>query len=157
MKLLFKERLFSWLDSYDVYDENGEAVFFVKGKLSWGHLLEIFDRSGAHVGTVKEEVLTFLPRFTFSQNGAVLGQIKKELSFFTPVFTLEYQGWEVTGDIFQWEYAVRDQRGNTIMTASKEVFNWTDTYVIDIINPADTLLSLMIVLAIDAAKCSDNK
>jgi len=43
------------------------------------------------------------------------------------------------------------------MTASKELFRLTDTYVIDVINPQDALLSLMIVLAIDAAKCSRSK
>ena len=25
MKLLFRQRVFSWLDSYDVYDENGNV------------------------------------------------------------------------------------------------------------------------------------
>ena len=33
-------------------------------------------------------------------------------------------------------------------------FHWTDTYVLDIARPEDALLCLMIVLAIDAAKCS---
>ena len=41
MQLLFKQRLFSWFDSYDIYDESGNTVYTVKGKLSWGHLLEI--------------------------------------------------------------------------------------------------------------------
>lgn len=41
------------------------------------------------------------------------------------------------------------------MQASKELFQWTDTYVIDITRQEDALLSLMIVLAIDAAKCSN--
>ena len=27
MKLLFKERFFSWLDSYDVFDESGNTVY----------------------------------------------------------------------------------------------------------------------------------
>ena len=27
MKLLFKQRFFSWLDSYDIYDEMGNTVF----------------------------------------------------------------------------------------------------------------------------------
>lgn len=40
------------------------------------------------------------------------------------------------------------------MAAQKELLRWTDTYTIDIIRPENTLLCLMIVLAIDAAKCS---
>jgi uncharacterized protein YxjI len=33
---------------------------------------------------------------------------------------------------------------------------WTDTYVLDIVNPQDALAVLMVVLAIDAEKCSRN-
>lgn len=63
MKLLFKQRLFSWLDSYDIYDQFGNTVYTVKGKLSWGHKLHIMDKNGVHIGTVKQVWLTFLPAF----------------------------------------------------------------------------------------------
>ena len=43
MKMLFKQRMFSWFDSYDIYDEYGNTLFVVKGQLSWGHCLRIFD------------------------------------------------------------------------------------------------------------------
>ena len=33
MKLLFKQRMFSWFDSYDIYNEAGDAVYEVKGCL----------------------------------------------------------------------------------------------------------------------------
>ena len=31
MKLLFKQRFFSWFDSYDIYNEAGETVYTVEG------------------------------------------------------------------------------------------------------------------------------
>ena len=37
MKLLFKQRLFSWFDSYDIYDEAGNTVYVVKGQSANGH------------------------------------------------------------------------------------------------------------------------
>jgi len=40
MKLLFKQRAFTWFDSYDIYDENENTVYVVKGQLSWGTLPE---------------------------------------------------------------------------------------------------------------------
>ena len=43
MKLLFKQRLFSWFDSYDIYDEFGNTVYVVKGQLSWS----LFYRAGS--------------------------------------------------------------------------------------------------------------
>lgn len=39
----------------------------------------------------------------------------------------------------------------------KELLNWTDTYVLDIADSADALYCLMVVLAIDAAKCSPER
>ena len=35
----------------------------------------------------------------------------------------------------------------------KELFNWTDTYVIDVEDQSNALCALMVVLAIDAEKC----
>ena len=62
MRLLFKQRMFSWFDSYDIYDENENTVYVVKGQFAWGHCLKIFDASGWEVGTVKQKVLTLLPK-----------------------------------------------------------------------------------------------
>lgn len=63
MKLLFKQRLFSWFDSYDIYDEAGNTAFVVKGELAWGHLLRIYNSCGKEVGYIKEKVFTWLPKF----------------------------------------------------------------------------------------------
>ena len=43
-----------------------------------------------------------------------------------------------------------------VATVSKELLRLTDTYVIDVGDPADALCALMLVLAIDAEKCSRN-
>ena len=61
MKLLFKQKMFSWFDSYDVYDESGNILYTVKGALAWGHLLNIYDTNGNVIGTVKEKIFSFLP------------------------------------------------------------------------------------------------
>lgn len=63
MRMYFKQRMFSWFDSYDIYNEQGNVIYVVKGQLSWGHCLKIFDSYGNEVGTVKEVILTFLPKF----------------------------------------------------------------------------------------------
>ena len=72
MKLLFKQRLFSWFDSYDIYDEAGNTVYVVKGQLSWGHKLVIYDTYGNEVGMVVQKVLTFLPRAVNEYTEALL-------------------------------------------------------------------------------------
>ena len=154
MKLLFKQRFFSWFDSYDIYDESGRTVFTVKGQLSWGHCLKIFDASGWDVGMVKERILTFLPKFELYLGQRYLGCISKEFSFFHPRFNIDCNGWHVEGDFFEWDYSIFSPTGSTVAAVSKELFHWTDTYVIDVFDPQDALCALMLVLAIDAEKCS---
>lgn len=46
------------------------------------------------------------------------------------------------------------ENGQLVATVTKEILNWTDTYVIDVTDPRDALGALMLVLAIDAEKCS---
>ncbi len=156
MKLLFKQRFFSWFDSYDIYDESGNTLFEVKGQLSWGHCLKIFDAIGKEVGTVQERIFTFLPKFEIYLGDDYVGCISKEFSLFRPKFNIDYNGWHIEGDWFEWDYEIQNSSGHTIATVSKELFNWTDTYVIDVNDPNDAICALMLVLAIDAEKCSRN-
>ena len=50
---LFKRDCISWFDSYDIYDEDGNTVFTVEGKLAWGHCLHILNAAGEHIATVR--------------------------------------------------------------------------------------------------------
>ena len=133
MKLLFKQRIFSWLDSYDIYDEKGETVYTVKGQLSFGHKLFIYNKYGEHIGTIKE------------------------FTFFKPKFILDYKDWQIEGNFWEWDYQIVDYSGNIIGLINKEIFHMSDTYSLTIEHDEDAFYVLMIVLAIDAQKCSQNK
>ena len=156
MKLIFKQRVFSWFDSYDIYDEAGNTVYTVKGALAWGHLLRIYDVNGNELGCIKEKIFTWLPKFEMYLGSSYIGSINKEFSFFKPKFNIDYNGWQVDGDWFEWEYSILNSAGQGVATVSKQLWNWTDTYVIDIVNSHDAIFALMLVLAIDAEKCSRN-
>lgn len=156
MKLLFKQRFFSWLDSYDVYNENNEIVYRVEGKLSFGHELHILNDQHEKIGIIKERIMTFLPCFVMYVNNQEIGMIQKEFSFFRPRYHLSCNDWTIEGDIFEFNYEVRDHNVR-IMSVEKAIFNFTDTYVLDIPDEQNQLVCLMIILAIDAAKCSNGK
>ncbi len=154
MRMLFKQRFFSWFDSYDIYDEAGGVLYTVRGQLSWGHCLKIFDQYDREAGTVKERVLTLLPRFELYLGDNYLGCVSREFSFFHPRYNIDCNGWHVEGDFMEWDYTVTDSGGAPVASVSKEILHWTDTYVIDVRDPRDALMALMLVLAIDAEKCS---
>lgn len=154
MRLIFRQRIFSWFDGYDIYDKDGNVLFTVKGQLSWGHRLHILDASGQHIGTIQEQVLTWLPKFEMYAGNTYIGCIRKELTFIHPRYVIDSLGWEVVGDFWEWDYSIVDSNGSDIAFVSKQVFRLTDTYVIDVADPGDALYALMMVLAIDAEKCS---
>ena len=106
------------------------------------------------LGSVRERVLAFLPKFDLYIADRYVGFIRKEFTFFKPSFQLDFNGWRVDGDWMEWDYTILDAYGRRVASVSKELWNWTDTYVLDIAQPQDALCVLMIVLAIDAEKCS---
>ena len=103
---------------------------------------------------MKQRVLTFLPKFDLYVRETCVGTICKEFTFLRPAFTLDFNGWQVSGSFMEWDYTITDAEGRQVATVSKELFHWTDTYVIDVAEEKDALYALMVVLAIDAEKCS---
>lgn len=154
MDMYFRQRLFSWLDSYDIYNPNGETIYTVTSQLAWGHCLHILDAGGNHVGTVKEKVLTFLPKFEIYVQQTLTGMIYRNLTFFHPSYTIDFNGWQIYGDIMTWNYTVTDRENHLIAQIQKDLWHLTDCYCIHVEEDQNALLVLMIVLAIDADKCS---
>lgn len=156
MKFLIKQRAFSWSDTFDIYDEYENKKYFVQEEfLSLGHRLHVYDMNGHEVGLIKEKVLTFLPEFEVMIGRHSCGIIKKKFTFFHPQYELDYNGWHVEGDFLSWNYDVYEAC-SAVIHITKEPWHWGDTYVIDFLEPKDELMGLMLVLAIDAANCTNN-
>lgn len=154
MRLLIKQRVFSWTDTYDVYDEDGNPKYFVKAEFfSFGHQIHVYDRENREVGMVKQRLLTLLPAFDIEIGGQEFGSIEKQFTFFKPKYNLDYNGWRCEGDFLAWDYVVYSGC-SAVVHISKELFHWGDTYVIDIANPENEVMALMLTIAIDAANCS---
>ncbi len=154
MQLLLRQRLFSWLDSYDLYDEAGRTVFSVKGEPALGHLLRIYDANGHEVGYIRQKLFSWLPKFEMYRGEHFLGSIQRKFTLFNPRYSIDYCSWQAEGDLLEWDYSIRDSAGQEIAAVSKELLHLTDTYVIDVHDPRDALCVLMLVLAIDAENCS---
>ena len=114
MILRFKQRFFLWFDSYDIYDENGNTVYVVKGQLSWGHCLKIFDAYGEEIGTVKECIFTFMPKFEMYFKNQYVGCISREFALFKPKYNVECNGWHVEGNVLEWDYTVVSRSGHDV-------------------------------------------
>lgn len=153
MVLVQKQKIFSWFDSYDIYDENGNVVFKVRGKLAWGHKLEIYDANENYLGMVLEKVISFLAKYRFFIGENEIGCLSRKFTFLKPKFELDCNGWIIEGNFFELNYKVTSGN-NLIMICDKKLFSFKDTYRLNITNEENALLCLMIALSIDIDKCS---
>lgn len=156
MKLYIKEKVFSWNERFSVKDENGWDKYFVEGEfLSLGKKLHLLNVHGEEVAFIQQKLLTLLPRFTVSVAGRQIAEIRKEFTLFFQRYVIDGLGWEVEGSIWEHEYEIR-RNGRPIVMISKEWFTWGDSYVLDILDPADELLALAVVLTIDCVAEAGN-
>lgn len=158
MQLMIKQRVFSWTDSYDVYDETGKPRYFVKAEfLTLGHQIHVYEKeTGREVGSIHQRLFTWLPTFEIVIDGRVQGTVRRKFTFFSQNYEVDYRGWDVEGDFMGWDYRVM-QGSMEVMSISKELFHWGDTYTMHYTNPAHEMPGLLLVIAIDAANCSDDK
>ena len=149
MKLYIKEKVFSWGDKFTVKDAYGEDKYIVEGEVfSWGKKLHVYDRSGREVAFIKQEVWSFLSRYYVFCGDRQVAEIKKEFTFLFPRYTIAGLGWEIDGSFMAHDYQIT-KRDRKIVTISKEWMTWGDSYELDIADPADELVALAVVIAID--------
>ena len=154
MKLCIKQRVFAWGDKYDVYDEQGRSRYFVRSELfTFGHQIHVYESAtGEEVGFVSQRLFSFLHCFDISIRGREVGTVRRQFSLFFPSYEVDFMGWQVEGDFMGWDYGAF-QGNRQVMSISKELFTWGDTYILDFPNPADEIPGLLLAIAIDAANC----
>ena len=149
MKLYIKEKVFSWGDKFTVKDAYGEDKYIVEGEVfTFGKKLHVYDKQGREVAFIKQEVWSFLPRYYVFCGDRQIAEIKKEFTFLFPRYTIDGLGWEIDGSFMAHDYQIT-KRGRKIVTISKEWMTWGDSYELDIADPADELVALAVVIAID--------
>ena len=152
MKLMIKQKVFSWGDKFTVYDEAGSEKYKVEGEVfSLGKKLHVYDLNGNELVYIQQKLLTFLPRFFVTINGQEVAEIKAKFSLLKPKYQVEGLNWQVEGNFTAHDYAVYAENG-PVVEIRKEWLTWGDTYVLNIADPAHELQALANVLAIDAVQ-----
>lgn len=152
MKLLLKQKVFSWFDSYNIYDENENIIYKVKGEFAWGHLLRIYDENDNEIGSLKQKIFTLFPKFILRVKGKEY-LLNKEFTILKEVFSIYDLDIEVTGNFIGWSYEIK--RSDEVIARVSKKLSYTDVYELDIKDDKDSLLVLLIVLSIDALHCDN--
>jgi uncharacterized protein YxjI len=151
MKLMIKQKVFSWGDKFTVYDEDGNEKYKVEGEVfSLGKKLHVYDLAGTELVFIHQKLLSFMPKFFVTINGKEIAEIKSKLSF-KPKYQVDGLNWQVEGNFTGHDYAIYAEDG-PVVEIRKEWMTWGDTYGLNIADPLHELPALAIVLAIDAVQ-----
>ena len=149
MRLYIKEKVFSWNEQFTVKDENGWDKYYVEGEFfTLGKKLHLLNIHQEEVAFIQQQLWTWMPRYTVSMDGQEIAEIRKEFTFFFQRYVIDGLGWEIEGDVWAHDYEIR-KNGRVIVRITKEWFTWGDSYMLDILDPADEIVALAVVLTID--------
>ena len=151
MQLYIHQRVTLRRDIFDVYDEDLQTKYFVKeDRFTAGHELHVYDMQDNVVGFIDEQVLTARKTFILELFGEPLGFLRQKMPLL-PRYETSFNNWLIKCDPFGWYYDIYD--GTTDVAHIMKTSNALgDVYKIDICNPADEWVVLLIAIALDVAR-----
>ncbi|MDE7348550.1 MAG: LURP-one-related family protein [Clostridia bacterium] len=152
MILTFKQKMMSFAGKYEVYDEEGQVAYRIQGRVRIPKRYDIYNAQGENIAALKSKFFDFMPQFRLFIGDQEVGKVKKKFTFFTQKFEVDCNAWKIDGNIIGWNYSIVDANNALVASMERKMWKMTDQYVLDIVDPKDALLVLMIVLAIDAEK-----
>ena len=150
MNFYMKQRVFSWKDRFEIYDDAGNVRYYVEGEVfTFGKKLHVMDANGNEVVFVHEKVWSMFPRYYIDRNGQQVAEVLREFSFFKPRYTIYGLDWKIFGDFWDHEYEINNGI-LPIVRVRKEWFTFGDAYQISIDDSVDEAVAIAVVLVIDA-------
>ena len=149
VRLYMREEFVSKQDKVIVKNHAGEDVFLAVG--TWGRVgdsISLYAMNGSLLVKVKQVTLSLLPKFDLYVRGEKIGTITKHVAFSKTYFKIHKLNWIVSGDFERGHYFIR--RGTTtIMEMEKSCFARGDFYALNVHEPHQAPLCVVIALIVD--------
>jgi uncharacterized protein YxjI len=155
-----KEQFWSWGDDFYIYDDRGNEKYFVDGAaFSWGDKLSFQDLNGNELAFISQKLLSWKPTYEIYIGENLFATVVKEWSWFSKQFTLDVPGpndYTIEGSFWLHEY-VFSRMGREVAVVSKEIWSWSDSYGVDIVDGEDDVSILCAAIVIDQVLHDEKK
>lgn len=150
MNLFIKQKIFTLRDRYNIFNEAGQPVYVVEGKLiSLGAQITLYDTMGNALYIIRQRLLKLLPQYSIYSGDNLCAVIKKQLTFLKHKLEIESAvgNYTLDGDIFGWNFTIL-KNGNRI-GAIQKVLDFGDSYQLWFDDREDPAFLSAMVIAID--------
>lgn len=140
----------SFRDRFTIKDEAMEDIFYAEGEFfTLGKKIKLYTMAGEEMLYIRQKIWTILSKYEFFVGEQLICEMKQEFTFFKKKYNIVQPNWLITGDVWAYNYEIRDASG-VIATIKKKWFSFMDAYEIDVHEEEYLELVLGVVIAIDA-------
>ncbi len=158
-KLYIKQKVFSFGDKYNIFNEAGQTVFTVQGEVfTFGAKIHLYDAIGTEIFFIEQKLFKFLPEYHIYSGNTLSAIIKKEFSLFTPKLSIQSELGDYTfeGNLFGMDFAILNN-GFIIGELHKVWLSWGDSYELVVNDDNNVPLFCALTVAIDHCIHNENK
>lgn len=155
-KLVIKQRIFLWRNSFDVYDGSNNKKYKIKGEIIFRKQhMHVYDLYGKKLGTIKRK-FSFFSRnneYKIEMAGENVGAIRRKYSIPKVKYEVDFNGWMIEKKVWGTKYRIlQDDRligriSGELLTSNRA---YTKNYFLELIDSKNELLGLLLLTAIDA-------
>lgn len=149
MKMLFEDRIVSWVDSFDVFDEIGRKLFRVEGQKGREKgQIKIYNcyLHNKSVATLKES--EDAPSVEIKHGTRFVSTVRRVFTKLRSFFDLGFLDWHAEGDFDHGSFSIYDANDRAVASVGETLFRHEYVRVIDSL-PEFLLHSLTFTLAVD--------
>ena len=139
------------VENYEVTEGNTLKYTAKKKIIAAGADFDVFDANGNQVALIDQKVLNMVKTYDISINGQPCGTVKKKFPAITKDMNYDARGWELDGDALGMNFKFTDAQKNVYATVKKKLVALGDTYEINVTNPQDELLVVILTIILDEA------
>lgn len=149
-----KQKVFTFKDSFTIYDENGDVYFTVKGNLGLiRKKLYVYDQSGRERFFLKQKLFcyypAYLPTMFIYQENQYLGKVRTKFTFLKKNYVTNYKDWYMEGSFLGLDLKIHS-KDSEVVEVHKKFMSFGDAYEIVVFDDNEADIALAIILGIDA-------
>ena len=151
VSLVMTQKVIKLLEEYEV-KTGGTIKYKIKKKaIAVGADFDVYDAVGNKIGLIDQKVANLVKTYDISIQGQPCGTIKKKFPALTKDMNYDARGWKLDGDALGMNFKFIDGAKNVYATVKKKLVAIGDTYEIEVMNPDDELIVVMLTVILDEA------
>jgi uncharacterized protein YxjI len=158
MNLYLKQKIFSFKDKYNIYDENENLVYHVDSELfTIGGKFHLYNANQEEEFFIKKKITFMLAKYEIYKNEQLYATINQEFSFLKPKLRVDSNFGEflIKGEFMSRNFEITNN-GSYFGGIQKKWLTWGDTYEINIPDSENASFTCALVIAIDNCLHNEN-